>query len=137
LVADVHFLSPSLPPTDLYGSSADEQYTVDLAMEGVIDAGRDAMVLFGSDEDAKATYWKEKCPAHLERIEKVVGKQGGPFVLGSKFSVADLVVFGFLDRSRAGIPNLNDTYRHLAALDGAVRARPNIAAYLASDRVPK
>ena len=124
-------------PADLYGSTADEQYTIDYAAEGVIDAGRDAQVLFGSDEDAKAAYWKEKCPAHLDRLNKVVGKHGGPFVLGSKFSLGDLVIFGFLDRSRTGISNLNDTYSHLAALDQAVRARPNIAAYLASDRVPK
>lgn len=122
---------------ELYGSNPEEQYIIDMTIDGVQDAARDAGVLFGNDEAAKAAYWKDKCPAHLNKLDQVVGKQGGPYVLGKKFSLADLCVFRYVDQSKVGIPKLVETYKALGAVDKAVSSRPNIAAYLSSNRLPK
>jgi len=121
----------------LYGTCISEEYYVDMAQDGLIDAGRDWAPLFGSDEEAKKTYFAEKAPPNLEKLEKVVAKHGGPFILGNTFSFVDLGYFVYYERHLNGVPDIKSKYPHLGALHKAVQARPNIAAYLASDRLPK
>ena len=95
------------------------------------------MVIFGRDEEAKKVYYAEKAPLTLEKLDKVVAKHGGPFVLGKTFSFVDLTFYMFIERHLPQVPNFVERFPHLGFLHAAVIARPNIAAYLASDRLPK
>jgi len=95
------------------------------------------MVIFGRDEEAKKVYYAEKAPLTLEKLDKVVAKHGGPFVLGKTFSFVDLSYYLVIDRHLTQMPELMERFPHLGFLHAAVIARPNIAAYLASNRVPK
>jgi len=108
-----------------------------MAQDGLVDASRDMAALFGNNEEAKKAYYSEKAPPNLEKLEKVVAKRGGPFILGKTFSFADLGYYMFVERHLKEIPDIKSRYPFLGGLYNAVVARPNIAAYLVSDRLPK
>jgi len=95
------------------------------------------LVIFGKDEEVKRVYFAEKAPINFEKLDKVVARHGGPFVLGKTFSFVDLSYYMFIERHLPQIPDLRERFPHLGFLHAAVIARPNIAAYLASDRLPK
>lgn len=79
--------------------------------------------------------------AYFERVLQVQeGRKAGTWLYGANLTYADLVLFQTLDGTARQFPRafqqLRDagTYKRVFALVDAVRARPNIAAYLASDR---
>ncbi|RIK93070.1 MAG: glutathione S-transferase [Proteobacteria bacterium] len=85
-----------------------------------------------------ASFTGERLPRFLGYFERVLGHSGGPYLLGARASHADLSLFQALEgldyafprafaRASAGAPGV-------AALRERVRARPRIAAYLASAR---
>lgn len=81
-------------------------------------------------------------PKYVKAIEAHLTKSPylakGPFILGSDISYADIVLFQICHDEREvgdGITVLLDTIApNLKALLAGVCARPNIAAYFASDR---
>jgi len=123
---------------DLYGSNAEEKYKIDVIAEGYLDWVRDATAIFSGTEEAKQLFWKEKSPAILGRIDKVLAKfKADPYVLGEKLSWVDALMFYLVGRCKPEMPDVAEKYHHLGAIYTAFGSRPNIAAYLASDRVPK
>lgn len=45
-------------------------------------------------KELREAWMKEKAPRYMEHINKRIQESGGPFVLGEKFSMADLYVWG-------------------------------------------
>jgi len=121
----------------IYGDNLEEKYEINVAADGYLDVARDQLVIFGNDEEAKKLYWAEKCPAHLAKMDKLIAKNGGPFILGPKFSWMDTMLYLWADRCLPLVPDLTQKFPHLAKLHNGVASRPNIAAYLVSDRILK
>ncbi|OTA80262.1 hypothetical protein M434DRAFT_25584 [Hypoxylon sp. CO27-5] len=89
---------------------------------------------------------KNRLPKHLGYWEKVLKSEEcgqGPWLLGSTFTYADLVLFQCLDGVQFAFPKAmkhareSGKYDRVFQLWEAVKARPNVAAYLASDRRQK
>jgi len=68
---------------DIYGSTPEDAYEVDLVTEFLVDIMKDAAVLFGQDEEAKNTYWTVKAVSHLNILNKLLERNEGPFILGN------------------------------------------------------
>lgn len=77
----------------------------------------------------------ERIPRFLGYFERVIARGGGVHLLGD-FCYADLAVFQLVEGLRYAFPRAvaRVATPRLDALCAAVRARPRIAAYLASDR---
>jgi glutathione S-transferase len=79
-----------------------------------------------------------RVPKFLGYFERVIEASGGPWALGTTFSYIDLSLFQVMEGLRYAFPRRMKTVEprlpHLRALTEAVRQRPRIAAYLASDR---
>lgn len=105
--------------------------------------------LYFEDQKAEAIrsskqYVKERLPKFLSYFERVLRVQeerkAGSWLYGEKLTYADLVLFQCIDGTTHQYPRaiqqLKDAGAHkrVFGLVDAVRARPNIAAYLASDR---
>ena len=121
----------------LHGSNPDEEYQIDNLYDCVADATKDSLVLYGNDEAAKKQYWAEKAVPNAEKVEKVASKNGtnpGPFYLGPVFSWADLLLFQFAHGQKKGISDFTSRFPFITKVSANVAARPNIAAYLSSDR---
>lgn len=80
----------------------------------------------------------ERMPKWLGYFERVVAHHGGAYLLGAHASYVDLSMFQVLEGLAYAFPNafaaLEPKLGRLAALRELVRARPNIARYLASER---
>ncbi|KAK7918071.1 glutathione s-transferase protein [Apiospora marii] len=95
----------------------------------------------------RSQYWIEnRLPSHLEYWQKVLeGEKDnpGPWLLGGTFTYADLVLFQCLDGTTYAFPKAMEKFKASGNFDRVfklwedVKARPNIAAYLASDRRQK
>ena len=133
----ISFFCYCLPrATDLYGSTQDEQYTLDLTLSAFLDVQDVVAVLWSNNETAKELFWKEKAGKVLTLLDKLYSANGGPYVLGEKISFVDFA--GHLVIAKCSEdPGFHDTYKSLSAFLKAFHSRPKIAAYLASDRVPK
>jgi glutathione S-transferase len=85
-----------------------------------------------------AEFWKQRVPKFLGYFERVLIEAGGPYVVGRRVSYVDLSLFQIVDGLRYAFPRRMQRFErkvpHLVELHDRVAARPNIAAYLASDR---
>jgi glutathione S-transferase len=79
-----------------------------------------------------------RAPRYLGYFEKVLGKSGGPWLLGRKFTYVDLSMFQLIKGLRYAFPKaMQRIERAIPGLVGVhdrVAKRPNIKAYLASPR---
>jgi glutathione S-transferase len=79
-----------------------------------------------------------RLPKFLGYFERVIERSGGPWALGNGFSYVDLSLFQVMDGLSYAFPRgmheLEPRLPRLRAVTEAVRGRPRIAAYLASDR---
>ena len=79
-----------------------------------------------------------RVPKFLGYFERVLEASGGSWALGKTFSYVDLSLFQVLEGLRYAFPRRMKPVElrlpRLRALAGAVRQRPRIAAYLASER---
>ncbi|KAF2651178.1 glutathione S-transferase [Lophiostoma macrostomum CBS 122681] len=87
---------------------------------------------------------KTRLPKHLGYWERALtSDDSGPWLLGSTFTYADLVLFHCLDGTLFAFPKAMEhaeksgKYNHVFKHWENVKARPNIAAYLASDKRQK
>lgn len=84
-----------------------------------------------------AEFRKERIPKYLGYFERLLDG-GGPYLTGRKPSYADLSLFQIVEGLRYAFPNYMAKFDRkipkLVALRDRVAERPNIAAYLASDR---
>jgi glutathione S-transferase len=87
----------------------------------------------------RATYfWRYRVPKFLGYFERIIGKSGGPYVLGRRLSYVDLSLFQIVAGLRYAFPKRMKRFERkvprLIALHDRVASRPRIAAYLASER---
>ncbi len=87
-----------------------------------------------------AAFLRHRLPKYLGWLENVLAGNAapGPWLVGDKASYADLSVFQMVEGLSHAFPRamtrLLPAHPRVAELADAVRARPNIAAYLISDR---
>jgi glutathione S-transferase len=80
----------------------------------------------------------ERAPKYLGYFETVLNKSGGPYTLGRKFSYLDLSLFQLVEGLRYAFPKAMTRIERkvpgVVAVRDRVAARPNIKAYLGSNR---
>jgi glutathione S-transferase len=85
-----------------------------------------------------ADFWRYRVPKILGYFERVLGKSGGPYILGRRLSYVDLSLFQIVEGLRYAFPGRMKRFERkiprLVVLHDRVTKRPRIAAYLASDR---
>lgn len=83
-------------------------------------------------------FWKERVPKFLGYFEQLIARSGGPYLNGRRLCYADLSLFQIVEGLRYAFPNKMKRFERrvpgVIALHDRVAARPNIKAYLASDR---
>lgn len=80
----------------------------------------------------------ERVPKFLGYFERLIHASGGPYLNGRRICYADLSLFQIVEGLRYSFPNNMKRFERkvprLIALHDKVAARPNIKAYLSSDR---
>jgi glutathione S-transferase len=83
-------------------------------------------------------FWRYRVPKFLGYFEKLLKRGGGPWLLGRRFTYADLSLFQIVEGLRYGFPKRMKRFEkkipRVIALRDRVARRPRIAAYLASER---
>jgi glutathione S-transferase len=83
-------------------------------------------------------FWNERVPKYLGYFEKLLKDNGGAYVSGRRISYVDLSLFQIVEGLRYAFPNRMKAFERKipgrVELRDRVAARPNIKAYLASDR---
>jgi len=83
-------------------------------------------------------FLSERVPKFLGYFERLIRASGGPYLNGRRLCYADLSLFQIVEGLRYAFPNHMKRFERkvprLIALHDKVAARPNIKAYLASDR---
>jgi glutathione S-transferase len=99
--------------------------------------------LYYEDQKAAAKkrseeFWKERVPKYLGYFERLVSDSGGTFTTGRRVTYVDLSLFQIVEGLRYAFPKRMQKFERaipkLVELHDRVAARPNIRAYLASDR---
>ena len=99
--------------------------------------------LYYEDQKAPAKkrseeFWKERVPKYLGYFERLVSDSGGTFTTGRRATYVDLSLFQIVEGLRYAFPRRMKAFEReipkLVELHDRVAARPNIKAYLASDR---
>ena len=85
-----------------------------------------------------AEFWNERVPKFLGYFEQILANSGGAYVTGRRLTYVDLSLFQIIAGLRYAFPNRMAAFERsipgLVALHDRVAARPNISAYLASER---
>jgi len=85
-----------------------------------------------------ADFWRYRVPKMLGYFERVLARNGGPFILGRRLCYVDLSLFQIVEGLRYAFPKRMKRFERriprMIALHDRVAGRPRIAAYLASDR---
>jgi glutathione S-transferase len=92
----------------------------------------------GPAKKRSAEFWKERVPKYLGYFERLLQDHGGSYLAGRRLTYVDLSLFQIVQGLRYAFPKRMKTFERaipgLVALHDRVAARPNIKAYLASDR---
>ncbi len=81
-----------------------------------------------------AGHWSDR---YLPGFDDLLEQNGTGFFVGDSLSHADIAVWDILDSMTAWVAGATlDGYPRLAEFHAAIKSRPRIAAYLASDRRP-
>ena len=85
-----------------------------------------------------AEFWKERVPKYLGYFERLLQGAGGAYVTGRKVTYVDLSLFQIVEGLRYAFPRRMKAVEReipgLVDLHDRVAIRPNIKAYLSSDR---
>ncbi|MGJ4926234.1 glutathione S-transferase [Bradyrhizobium sp. HKCCYLS2038] len=85
-----------------------------------------------------AEFWNERVPKFLGYFEGLIARSGGAYVTGRRLTYVDLSLFQIIAGLRYAFPNRMTAFERnipgLVALHDRVASRPNISAYLASER---
>jgi glutathione S-transferase len=85
-----------------------------------------------------AEFWKARVPKYLGYFERLRNGNGGAFLTGRRLTYVDLSLFQIVEGLRYAFPTHMKAFERkipgLIELHDRVAARPNIRAYLASDR---
>lgn len=83
-------------------------------------------------------FWNERVPKYLGYFERLLKSNGGSYVTGRRLTYVDLSLFQIVEGLRYAFPKRMKAFERnipgLVALRDRVAARPNIKAYLESDR---
>jgi len=83
-------------------------------------------------------FWQERVPKYLGYFEDVLDKAGGGYLAGRRLSYADLSLFQIVEGLRYAFPKRMKAFEKeipgLTDLHDRIAQRPNIKAYLESDR---
>jgi glutathione S-transferase len=83
-------------------------------------------------------FWKERVPKYLGYFERLLQNNGGSYPTGRRVTYADLSLFQIVEGLRYAFPNRMKAFEReipgLVDLHDRVAIRPNIKAYLLSDR---
>jgi glutathione S-transferase len=83
-------------------------------------------------------FWNERVPKYLGYFERLLEGNGGAYITGRRLTYVDLSLFQIVEGLRYAFPRRMKAFEReisgLVDLHGRVSARPNIKAYLASDR---
>lgn len=83
-------------------------------------------------------FWSERVPKYLGYFERLMDKSGGVYLTGRRLSYVDLSLFQTVAGLRYAFPRRMKAYQRkiprLCELHDRIAARPNIAAYLSSER---
>src|SRR3954451_6415138 len=83
-------------------------------------------------------FWSERVPKYLGYFERLVSDSGGTFTTGRRATYVDLSLFQIVEGLRYAFPRRMKQFERkipkLVELRDRAAARPNIEAYLASDR---
>ena len=83
-------------------------------------------------------FWKSRVPKYLDYFEELLDANGGAFVTGRRLTYVDLSLFQIVEGLRYAFPKRMKAFEKdipgLIDLHDRVAARPNIKAYLASER---
>jgi glutathione S-transferase len=99
--------------------------------------------LYYEDQKAPAKkrteeFWNERVPKYLGYFEQLSKDNGGGYVAGRRLTYIDLSMFQLVEGLRYAFPKRMKAFERkipgLVDLHDRVAARPNIKAYLASDR---
>jgi glutathione S-transferase len=99
--------------------------------------------LYYEDQKAPAKkrteeFWKERTPKYLGYFEHLLEGSGGTYVTGRRLTYVDLSLFQIVEGLRYAFPKRMKAFEReipgLIDLHDRVAARPNIKAYLASER---
>jgi glutathione S-transferase len=92
----------------------------------------------GPAKKRSAEFWNERVPKYLGYFEQLLKGSGGAYVTGRKLTYVDLSLFQIVEGLRYAFPRRMKAFEReipgLAGLRDRVAIRPNIKAYLASDR---
>lgn len=125
---------------DLYGDNALEQTRCDIVQETFVEAQLNIGGFFWNPEFEKLrdNYEAVELPALLLRLQKLfrVNSANSGYWVGQRLSYVDFIAWHTLDYVRAFSQKTLDKFDDLARFRKAVSTRPNIAAYLASNRRP-
>jgi glutathione S-transferase len=85
-----------------------------------------------------AEFWNERVPKYLGYFEQLLSASGGAYITGRKAVYVDLSLFQIVEGLRYAFPKRMKAFERnvpgLVELRDRVAARPNIKAYLESDR---
>jgi glutathione S-transferase len=85
-----------------------------------------------------AEFWNERVPKFLGYYEDILNDSGGSFITGRRLTYVDLSLFQIVDGLRYAFPQRMTAFERripgLVDLHDRVAARPNIKAYLESER---
>jgi glutathione S-transferase len=83
-------------------------------------------------------FWNERVPKYLGYFERLVSDSGGTYCTGRRVTYVDLSLFQIVEGLRYAFPKRMKKFERkipkLAELHDGVAARPNIKAYLESER---
>jgi glutathione S-transferase len=83
-------------------------------------------------------FWKERVPKYLGYFERILADRGGFYLTGRRICYADLSLFQIVEGLRYAFPQRMTAFERripgLVALHDRIAERPNIKAYLASER---
>jgi glutathione S-transferase len=92
----------------------------------------------GSAKKRTEEFWKSRVPKYLGYFEDLLGANGGRYVTGRRLTYVDLSLFQIVEGLRYAFPRRMKGFEReiagLVDLHDRIAVRPNIKAYLASDR---
>ena len=92
----------------------------------------------GPAKKRTAEFWKERVPKYLQYFERLLESSGGSWIAGRRLSYVDLSLFQIVAGLRYAFPKRMNAFERgipgLVDLHDRVAIRPNIKAYLESDR---
>jgi glutathione S-transferase len=120
----------------LAGSSAVEAAQIDAVGETVRDI-KDAYQKAKGEADTKEKFFAEGLPTALALLEKSLPSASGPWLIGSKVSYADVVIFAFLTSQKGFFDDVDKAKKaysecpRIAAAVQAVEANAEMKAWIA------